>query len=172
MATLLTACSDQKFAFRKKLKADRQETAFAGKKARVHTPVEAITSQEAAAEDEQPRALSSETARTSPAPEAAVAAPVLAASPKSISPDAPVTVNRDLSAKQLRKATQLSRKLDKELDSAAGAVDVRKMIVIGLVLILIGFVVGLVFGGLGWLISFVGVIFLLVGLIVYLMNNL
>jgi hypothetical protein len=164
IATMLTACSNQKFAFRKKLKADKQETVAAKKTGPASAPtVNAVAATNATPENNE--AVQAE----SPAAKAEVSAPVASSGTKALSVNRPAgKVKAGFTEKQLNKAKQLSTRIEDRLSDTSIHIEARTWIIVGLIIFLIGIVfafvhpVGGAFIAVGLVIALIGLIFLLV----------
>ncbi|MES2691471.1 MAG: hypothetical protein V4658_13770 [Bacteroidota bacterium] len=171
IATLLTACSNQKFAFRQKVKADRHETAFVAKPKVKATEVKVLMAEPAVSQSGIAVAITKNTGSASAAPTKSVSSAGI---------DRSVTAKQELakepvataknSTKNIDKATKLIKKTE-HVTKPNGSIDARKFIIVGLILILIGVILALVSGVLGGLLITIGFVVAIIGLIVLLMDN-
>lgn len=171
IATLLTACSNQKFAFRQKVKADRHETAFVAKPKVKATEVKVLMAEPTVSQPGIAVAITKNTGSASAAPTKSVS---------STGTDRSVTAKQELAKEPVATAKNGTKNLDKAtklikktayVTKPNGSIDARKFIIVGLILILIGVVLAFVLGWLGSLVATIGFILLLIGLIVLLMDN-
>ena len=172
IATLLTACSNQKFAFRQKVRVDRNETAFVAKPKVKATEIKVLTGEPAVSKSSSAIAAAKNTFLASAKPARAVSSTgsermVTAKEELAKQPVA----DKSIDNKKLDQATKLIKKTE-HVTKPSGSIDARKWIIVGLILILIGVVLALVLGWLGGLIATIGFIIAVIGLIVLLMDNL
>lgn len=169
IATLLTACSNQKFAFRQKVKADRKTAVVAVPKAKTSEttlPTEEATASESVVFIAPP----SNTYLVDDKPASAIGSTNTQGkiSAKE-SAKTPVTA-KSSSNKKFDKATKLMKKAE-HVAKPSGSIDARKWIIVGLILILIGVILALISGVLGGLLITIGFVIAIIGLIVMLMDN-
>lgn len=171
IATLLTACSNQKFAFRQKVKVDRNETAFVAKPKVKATEVKVLMTEPVVSKPVIAVSTTKNNFSASAKPAKAVSSTgfertVIA---KEELAKEPVTA-KNSSTKKLDQTTKLIKKTE-HVTKPNGSIDARKFIIVGLILILIGVVLAFLLGWLGSLVATIGFILLLIGLIVLLMDN-
>lgn len=165
---LVTSCSQQKFAFRKKVPVNREESTVKVKENRnagetvAHTPAE---EQVSVAEAGTPALITNGKASENDF--------VKKQNELSKAPVLSKSENQKTAKKALVKQTlkKISDKKNK-LDVSASSINPRQFIIIGLIILLIGVVLSIVLHGLGYLVAVVGVVFIVIGLIVILADQL
>lgn len=178
IATLLTACSNQKFAFREKVRVDRQEVAATQKtkvKTNTHKEKDAAgLAAEMPVDVAVPATAATAEASTASTPaklEIATSTPDFVQVQNELSKEPVVSNHAKSETKKLDKASKLMKKVE-HVTKPNASIDARKFIIVGLILILIGVILGLVVGWIGGLVATIGFIIALIGLIVLLMDNL
>lgn len=164
---LITSCSQQKFAFRKKIAVDHKESLA------VKPTVNVSVSSESSGTEETnfPEIASNEPATV----RLAVTEPRVIKKPNHTNNAGSKLKEQPLKAKRiaekLEKATKLTDRKN-DISQSMSSLSPRQFIIIGLILLLIGIVLGIISGLLGYLVSVVGVVMIIIGLIFILSDQL
>jgi hypothetical protein len=165
---LVTSCAQQKFAFRKKLPVNREESTVKVKEQKnAGEPVANAGITEIPAVAGVASAVPVRTGMVSEndfvkKQDALNKAPVVSES-KGIKP---------IEKASVKKAWKKLNDKKNNLDVTASSINPRQFIIIGLIILLIGVVLSIVLSGLGYLVAVVGVVFIVIGLIVMLADQL